>query len=76
MDYVKNDMCHTIERYAKKKGLSEIRCFVVTLENGHKEYAICDDKDWFYGNPSSEAIAVHIDMMKLTKEECRMSDDD
>jgi hypothetical protein len=63
----RNTMCDTIERYAKSKGFSDIRCFIVTLEDGAKEYAICDDKEWLYGSPQSEAIAVHIDMMKLTK---------
>ena len=67
MDYTKNDMCHTIETYAKRKGFSDIRCYVVTLENGVKEYAICDDTEWRYGSHSAEAIAVHIDMMKLTR---------
>ena len=62
----RNTMCDFIERYAKSKGFSDIRCFIVTLEDGAKEYAICDDKDWLYGSPQSEAIAVHIDMMKLT----------
>ena len=63
MDYTKNDMCYTIETYAKRKGFSDIRCYVVTLENGVKEYAICDDTEWLYGSHSAEAIAVHIDMM-------------
>ena len=63
----RNSMCDTIETYAKSKGFPKIRCFIVTLENGAKEYAICDDKEWLYGSPQSEAIAVHIDMMKLTK---------
>jgi hypothetical protein len=67
MDYAKNDMCYTIETYAKRKGFSQIRCFVVTLEDGVKEYAICDDTEWLYGSQSAEAIAVHIDMMKLTR---------
>ena len=67
MDHAKNDMCRTIERYAKKTGFPEIRCFVVTQEDGVKEYAICDDKEWLYGSQSAEAIAVHIDMMKLSK---------
>lgn len=68
MDYAKNDMCDTIERYAKKAGFSDIRCFVVTFEDDAKEYAICDDKEWLYGSQSAEAIAVHIDMLKLSKE--------
>jgi hypothetical protein len=63
----RNSMCDTIETYAKRKGFSNIRCFIVTVD-GAKEYAICDDKEWLYGSPQSEAIAVHIDMMKLTKE--------
>ena len=63
----RNTMCDTIERYAKSKGFPDIRCFIVTLEDGVKEYAICDDKQWLYGSPQSEAIAVHIDMMKLTR---------
>jgi hypothetical protein len=67
MKYANNDMCGTIERYAKRKGFPEIRCFVVTLEDGVKEYAICDDTEWLYGSQSAEAIAVHIDMMKLTR---------
>jgi hypothetical protein len=67
MDYAKNDMCHTIETYAKRKGFSDIRCYVVTLDNNVKEYAICDDIEWLYGSHSAEAIAVHIDMMKLTR---------
>ena len=67
MDYTKNDMCHTIETYAKRKGFSDIRCYVVTLEDSVKEYAICDDTEWLYGSQSAEAIAVHIDMMKLTR---------
>jgi hypothetical protein len=72
MNYAKNDMCRTIETYANKAGFSDIRCYVVTQEDGVKEYAICDDKQWLYGSPSSEAIAVHIDILKLTKE---MSDE-
>ena len=67
MEHAKTNMCHTIETYAKKAGFSDIRCFVVTLEDGVKEYAICDDKEWLYGSQSSEAIAVHIDMIKLTR---------
>lgn len=67
MDYAKNDMCRTIEHYAKKAGFPDIRCFVVTFEDGAKEYAICDDKEWLYGSQSAEAIAVHIDMIKLTR---------
>jgi hypothetical protein len=69
MGYAKNDMCHTIERYAKKAGFPEIRCFIVTLEDGAKEYAICDDKEWLYGSQSAESIAVHIDMMKLAEKQ-------
>ena len=68
INYAENDMCHHINRYAKSKGIPDIRCYVVTQENGAKEYAICDDKQWLYGNPSSEAIAVHIDILKVTKE--------
>jgi hypothetical protein len=68
MDYAKNDMCGTIETYAKRKGFPEIRCYVITQEDGVKEYAICDDTEWLYGSQSAEAIAVHIDMMKLSKE--------
>ena len=67
MEYAKTDMCRTIEKYAKKVGFSDIRCFVVTLEGGIKEYAICDDKEWLYGSQSAEAIAVHIDMIELAK---------
>ena len=63
----RNSMCDTIETYAKRKGFPNIRCFIVTVD-GAKEYAICDDKEWLYGSPQSEAVAVHIDMMKLTKE--------
>jgi hypothetical protein len=69
MKYANNDMCGTIERYAKRKGFPEIRCFVVILEDGVKEYAICDDTEWLYGSQSAEAIAVHIDMMKLAKKQ-------
>ena len=69
MDYTKNDMCRTIEKYAKKVGFSDIRCFVVTLEDGVKEYAICDDTEWLFGSQSAEAIAVHIDMMELAKKQ-------
>jgi hypothetical protein len=65
--HTKNDMCATIETYARSKGFPEIRCFVVTQDDGSKEYAICDDKQWLYGSPQSEAVAVHIDMMKLTR---------
>jgi hypothetical protein len=67
MKYANNDMCGTIERYAKRKGFPEIRCYVVTLENSVKEYAICDNTEWLYGSQSAEAIAVHIDMMELTR---------
>jgi len=67
MEHAKTNMCQTIETYAKKAGFSDIRCFVVTLEDGAKEYAICDDTEWLYGSQSSEAIAVHIDMIKLTR---------
>ena len=67
MDHAKNDMCRTIETYAKRNGFPKIRCYVVTQEDGVKEYAICDDKEWLYGSQSAEAIAVHIDMMKLAK---------
>jgi hypothetical protein len=67
MEYAKTDMCRTIETYAKRKGFPKIRCYVVTQEDGVKEYAICDDDKWLYGSQSSEAIAVHIDMMKLVK---------
>jgi len=67
MEHAKNNMCRTIETYAKRKGFPEIRCYVVTQENGTKEYAICDDKEWLYGSQSAEAIAVHIDMIKLTR---------
>ena len=63
----RNSMCNTIETYAKRKGFPKIRCFIMTVDSS-KEYAICDDKEWLYGSPQSEAIAVHIDMMKLTKE--------
>jgi len=63
----RNSMCDTIETYAKRKGFPNIRCFIMTVDSS-KEYAICDDKEWLYGSPQSEAIAVHIDMMKLTKE--------
>ena len=69
MDYAKNDMCYTIETYAKRKGFSDIRCYVVTQENGTKEYAICDGTEWLYGSQSAEAIAVHIDMLKLAKKQ-------
>ena len=69
MEYAKTDMCRTIEKYAKKVGFSDIRCYVVTLEDGVKEYAICDDDKWLYGSQSSEAIAVHIDMLKLAKKQ-------
>ena len=69
MEYAKTDMCRTIETYAKRRGFSEIRCYVVTLENGVKEYAICDDDKWLYGSQSSEAIAVHIDMLKLAEKQ-------
>ena len=67
MDYTKTDMCHTIETYAKRKGFPDIRCFVVTQDDGTKEYAICDNEHWLYGSQLSEAIAVHIDMMKLAR---------
>jgi hypothetical protein len=67
MEYAKTDMCRTIETYAKRRGFPKIRCYVVTLENDIKEYAICDDKEWLYGSQSAEAIAVHIDMMELAK---------
>jgi hypothetical protein len=67
MEHAKNDMCRNIETYAKRKGFLEIRCYVVTQENGTKEYAICDDDKWLYGSQSSEAIAVHVDMLKLTR---------
>ena len=69
MEYAKTDMCRTIEKYAKKVGFPEIRCFIVTLEDGAKEYAICDDKEWLYGSQSAEAIAVHIDMMELAEKQ-------
>ena len=69
MGYAKTDMCRTIEKYAKKVGFSDIRCFVVTLEDGVKEYAICDDTEWLFGSQSAEAIAVHIDMMELAKKQ-------
>ena len=69
MEYAKTDMCRTIETYAKRRGFPNIRCYVVTLENGTKEYAICDDDTWLYGSQSSEAIAVHIDMLKLAKKQ-------
>jgi len=69
MEYAKTDMCRTIETYAKRKGFSKIRCYVVTQENGTKEYAICDDTEWLYGSQSAEAIAVHIDMLKLAKKQ-------
>ena len=61
------DMCESIEQYAKKRGLPEIRCFIVTLENGAKEYAICDDKEWLYGSNLAESVAVHIDMIYLSR---------
>ena len=67
MEHAKTSMCHTIETYAKKAGFSDIRCFVVALEDGTAEYAICDDTEWLYGSQSAEAIAVHIDMLKLTR---------
>ena len=60
-------MCERIETYAKSKGFPDIRCFIVTVDS-FKEYAICDDKEWLYGSPQSEAVAVYIDMMRLTKE--------
>jgi hypothetical protein len=69
MEYAKTDMCRTIETYAKRKGFPQIRCYVVTLEDSVKEYAICDDDKWLYGSQSAEAIAVHIDMMKLAKKQ-------
>ena len=69
MDYAKTDMCLLIEKYAKKVGFSDIRCYVVTLEDGVKEYAICDDTEWLFGSQSAEAIAVHIDMMELAKKQ-------
>ena len=62
----RNDMCITIERYAKRYGFPQIRCYIVTVD-GVKEYAICDEEHWLYGSQSAEAIAVHIDMMKLAK---------
>lgn len=68
MEYAKTDMCRTIETYAKRKGFPDIRCYVVTQENGTKEYAICDGTEWLYGSQSAEAIAVHIDMLKLKKQ--------
>ena len=67
MEHAKNDMCRTIEKYAKKVGFPEIRCYVVTHEDGVKEYAICDDTEWLFGSQSAEAIAVHIDMMELAR---------
>ena len=69
MDHAKTDMCRLIEKYAKKVGFSDIRCYVVTLEDGVKEYAICDDTEWLFGSQSAEAIAVHIDMMELAKKQ-------
>ena len=69
MKYQEVEMCRTIETYAKRKGFPQIRCYVVTLEDGVKEYAICDDTEWLYGSQSAEAIAVHIDMMKLAKKQ-------
>jgi len=69
MEYAKTDMCRTIETYAKRKGFPDIRCYVVTQENGTKEYAICDGTEWLYGSQSAEAIAVHIDMLKLAKKQ-------
>ena len=63
----RNDMCSVIEQYAKRKGFDRIRCFVVTLDCGAKEYAICDDKEWLYGSSNSEAVAAHIDMMKINR---------
>jgi hypothetical protein len=69
MEYAKTDMCRTIETYAKRKGFLKIRCYVVTLEDGVKEYAICDDTEWLYGSQSAEAIAVHIDMLKLAEKQ-------
>ena len=69
MEYAKTDMCRTIVKYAKKVGFPEIRCYVVTLEDGVKEYAICDDTEWLFGSQSAEAIAVHIDMMELAKKQ-------
>lgn len=64
--YDRNGMCDTIEAYAAKRGYPEIKCWVVTLDDGAKEYAINDGKDWLYGSPLSEAIAVHIDMMRAS----------
>lgn len=65
--FERNDMCDTIERYARKKGFPEIRCYIATLDNGAREYAICDNEHWLYGSNLSEAVACHIDMMYLTE---------
>lgn len=66
--YERNSMCEILEKYAKNKGFGNIRCYIVTnKENNTKEYAICDNKNWLYGNSLSEAVAVHIDIMYLTE---------
>ena len=69
MKYQEVEMCRTIETYAKSRGFPEIRCYLITLEDGVKEYAICDEHYWLYGSQSIEAIAVHIDMLKLAKKQ-------
>ena len=63
----RNDMCEAIEKYAVRSGSPNIRCYIMTEESGMKSYAICDDKDWIYANSLAEAIAVHIDIMRLQK---------
>ena len=67
MQTSRNSMCDNIEAYCKKKGFNDIRCFVITMVNGNKEYAICNDKEWLYGSSSSEAIGAYIDMMAIGK---------
>ena len=62
----RNEWCQAIEDHARRRNLPNIRCFIVAVD-GSKEYAICDEQEWLYGNTNVEAIATHIDMIYLTK---------
>jgi hypothetical protein len=64
----RNSVCEIIEKHATSKGFLNIRCYIMTdKNNGSREYAICDDKDWIYANPLAEAVWAHIDMMYLVE---------
>ena len=60
----RNDMCKTIESYAKSKGLST-RCLIAVDDDGSKTYVLIDGtKDEVLADgQSAEQIGIRIDLI-------------